>query len=864
LQERSILPLLVGIDGEWGSSMRISDQDRFPFQLTMGAANQLESTNLIAQAMGAEMNKLGIHLNFSPVVDVNTNPQNPVIGFRSFGENPLLVAKHSVEMIKGMQDFNVLTCMKHFPGHGDTDVDSHLDLPTVNKTKRELEMVDWLPYRQGRLAGASAIMMGHLNVPALDASGVPSSLSPVIIKDVLRRELKFEGLVISDALNMQALTKRYGDVDIVKRAYLAGNDILLYPSKVKESIEAIRLAVVNGEISEEEVNEKAMRVLRAKFYAIIHENNKKPKLSAEKVEFAKLNVYEKALTVIKNDSAIPVQDASGRNLIINIGGNGAAFNKAASFYTLADTLNAKTAKEAWAIHKFAFKNYDNIYVNIIAPSMLPRNDFSYPDGWRELLSKLPEESKVYVSIFGNPYAIRDRLPFENADAVILAFQNTTSGQNRAAQLIFGGFQASSVLPITLSEDYQEGFGLTTPSASRLKFTVPMELGISDTAFNRIDSIAMNGIREKAFPGCQVVVAKDGKVIYQRAFGYQTYDTVLAVDDKTIYDLASITKIVSSTASLMYLQDHKEFSLDSTVGDYIGEVTRGTVYNRIKLRDMMSHQAGLIPWVPFYTQTLVNGRPDTSLYSVAPFGNMNSVVANNLFIRDNYEDEIFKIILSKPLKARSYKYSDLGYYFAKKIIEKTVAKPLDEFVNDEFYSPMGLTTLGYHPLSRFDLSQIAPTEQDTYYRHQLVHGHVHDMGAAMMNGVGGHAGLFSNATDLAGFMQMLLNGGKYGGKQYLTKEVVEEYTGCQFCPSNRRGAGFDKPITSGKGGPAAEAASSSSFGHSGFTGTIAWSDPKSNINYVFLSNRVYPNAENWKLVKMDIRTEIQRVIYEALK
>src|SRR5690554_626428 len=498
LQERSILPLLVGIDGEWGSSMRISDQDRFPFQLTMGAANQLESTNLIAQAMGAEMNKLGIHLNFSPVVDVNTNPQNPVIGFRSFGENPLLVAKHSVEMIKGMQDFNVLTCMKHFPGHGDTDVDSHLDLPTVNKTKRELEMVDWLPYRQGRLAGASAIMMGHLNVPALDASGVPSSLSPVIIKDVLRRELKFEGLVISDALNMQALTKRYGDVDIVKRAYLAGNDILLYPSKVKESIEAIRLAVVNGEISEEEVNEKAMRVLRAKFYAIIHENNKKPKLSAEKVEFAKLNVYEKALTVIKNDSAIPVQDASGRNLIINIGGNGAAFNKAASFYTLADTLNAKTAKEAWAIHKFAFKNYDNIYVNIIAPSVLPRNDFSYPDGWRELLSKLPEESKVYVSVFGNPYAIRDRLPFENADAVILAFQNTTSGQNRAAQLIFGGFQASSVLPITLSEDYQEGFGLTTPSASRLKFTFQLNWEFSILDFIGFIFFPLIEIREKLF------------------------------------------------------------------------------------------------------------------------------------------------------------------------------------------------------------------------------------------------------------------------------------------------------------------------------------------------------------------------------
>jgi len=864
LQQKSVVPLLVGIDGEWGSSMRISDQPRFPFQLTMGAANQLESTNLVAQAMGAELNELGIHLNFSPVVDVNTNPKNPVIGFRSFGENPLLVANHAREMINGMQEFNVLTCIKHFPGHGDTDVDSHKDLPTVNKSKAELNRIDWLPYKQGRLAGASAIMMGHLNVPALDSSGLPSSLSPKTIKDILRKELKFEGLVISDALNMQALTKHYGDVDIVKKAYLAGNDILLYPSKVKESIAAIKKAVEDGEISEAEVNEKAMRILRAKFYAIVHQNDEKPKLSAEKVEFAQLNIYEKALTVIKNDSAIPVQDVSGRNLIINIGGDGSAFNKAASFYTNADTLSAQSADDAWAIYKFVFKNYDNIYINLIAPSVLPRNGFSYPEGWKELLREMPDNSKVYVSLFGNPYAVDDSYAFEKVKAVILAFQNTETGQNRAAQLIFGGFQSKSVLPITLSADYQEGFGIVTPKASRLKFTVPMELGISAAAFDEIDSIVYNGMKEKAYPGCQVVVAKEGKVVYQKAFGHQTYDNKIAVDDKTIYDIASITKVVASTASLIYLQDHKEFSLDSTLGDFLGEVTRASAYEDIKMRDMMSHQAGLIPWIPFYTQTLVNGHPDTLLYSSAPFNNKTSVVANNLYMRDNYEDEILKTIMTKPLHSKKYKYSDLGYYFVKKLVEKTTGLPMNDFVDNTFYAPMGLTTMGYHPLERFDLKQIAPTEQDTYYRHQLVHGYVHDMGAAMIDGIGGHAGLFSNATDLAGFMQMLLNNGEYGGHQYLSKATIDEYTACQFCPSNRRGAGFDKPVNTGVGGPAAEAVSKSSFGHSGFTGTLAWADPEYNINYVFLSNRVYPSAENWKLVKMDIRTEIQRVIYEALK
>ncbi|RFC54764.1 glycoside hydrolase family 3 N-terminal domain-containing protein [Brumimicrobium aurantiacum] len=864
LQEKSTIPLLVGIDGEWGSNMRISDQPRYPFQLTMGAANQLESTRKIAQSIGSELNDLGIHLNFSPVVDLNTNPKNPVIGFRSFGENPSKVAGLTREMIQGMQDFSVLTCMKHFPGHGDTELDSHKDLPTVNKSKRELSMVDWLPYRQGRLVGASAVMMGHLNVPALDSSGLPSSLSATTIKDILRKELKFDGLVISDALNMQALTKHYGDVEIVKKAYLAGNDILLYPSKVKESIAIIKKAVENGEISEAEINEKTLRILRAKFYAIVYQNDQKPTLDAEEIEYAQTNIYEKALTVIKNDSAIPVREVLGRNLIINIGGDGSAFNKAAFRYTDADTLYAETAKDAWAIHKFQFKNYDNIYLNLIAPSVLPRNNFSYPEGWKELLREMPDNSNLYVSIFGNPYGIEDSYAFEKAKAVVLAYQNTKTGQDRAAQLIFGAFQAKTVLPITLSAEYQEGFGIETPEASRLKFTVPMELGVSRSQLSEIDSIVDKGIKAKAFPGCQVVVAKDGKVVYQKAFGHQTYDNKLAVDDNTIYDIASITKIVASTASLMYLQDQHEFSLDSTLGDFIGEVTRSTAYENINLRDMMTHQAGLVPWIPFYTSTLVNGRPDTMLYSNAPYANKTSIVANHLYMQDNYEDEILKVILSKPLRAKRYKYSDLGYYFVKKIVEKSSGEDLNDFVNNTFYAPMGLKTLGYHPLDKFELKQIAPTEQDTYYRHQLVHGYVHDMGAAMINGVGGHAGVFSSGTDLAGFMQMLLNGGEYGGRTYLSKSTIDEYTACQFCPKNRRGAGFDKPVYTGTGGPATEAASKSSFGHSGFTGTLTWADPEYNINYVFLSNRVYPSAENWKLVKMDIRTEIQRVIYEALK
>lgn len=865
LQNSSEIPLLIGIDGEWGSSMRISDQARFPFQLTLGAANNLEDTRTIARAMGQEMNDLGIHFNFSPVVDINTNPDNPVIGFRSFGENPLTVSKLTVEMIKGMHDYNVLTSMKHFPGHGDTDIDSHISLPTVSKTFDDFNRIDWLPYKQGRLAGASSVMVGHLRAPELDPSGLPASISPTIIQKYLRGHLKFSGLIVSDALNMGALTNEYGDVDIVKRAYIAGNDILLYPSKIEESIAAIKKAVEDGEISLEEVNEKTLRVLRAKFYSIIHKGKDKIKLSEESIELAKWNVYEKALTVIKNEDAIPVVNAGGKNLIINIGADGSVFSEMAQRYITADVRSYSTATEALSSMQGRLTDYGHIYVNLIAPSVLPRNDYSYPKGWREFLAALPGKSKVYVSIFGNPYAVKTRFDFEKADAVVLAYQNTDYGQDRAAQLIFGSVQAGAVLPITLSLDYQEGFGLNTAEATRLKYTIPIEIGVSSSRLNEIDSIVIEGILAKAYPGAQVIVAKDGKVVYRKSFGDFDYTEQNMVENNTIYDIASITKIMASTFGLMYLQDQGKFSLDNKLGDYLPELTDSTPYANLTMRNILTHQARLHPWIPFYTKTLVNRKPDTTLYATSPEGTKTAVVTHDLYLEEFYEEKIFEEIIAKPLsKSSSYKYSDLGFILIKKVIEEITGEKMEDFLADKFYAPMGLPYSGYKPALRFPVNQITPTEEDKYYRYQKVQGYVHDMGAAMMDGVAGHAGIFANATDVAAFMQMLLNKGVYGGKRYLSEAVVKEYTACQFCPRNRRGAGFDKPVVSGNGGPSSNLVSKESFGHTGFTGTIAWADPVNNINYVFLSNRTYPDAENWKLSRMDIRTRIQDVIYEVLK
>ena len=860
-QKNSDVPLLMGIDAEWGLDMRLWKGKRYPFQLTLGAANDIESTKTISTSMGADLREMGIHLSFSPVVDVNTNPNNPVIGFRSFGESPLTVAKHGRAMIQGLQENNILSCMKHFPGHGDTDTDSHKSLPVVNKSKQQLERFDWVPYRMGRLSGASAVMMAHLSVPSLDSTGTPASLSKIIIQDVLKGELKFDGLVISDALNMGAITKQYGKSEAVLKAYYAGNDVLLYPEEIKKSIELIVSAVESELMTIDEVEAKCRKILRAKYYAI-KEQSQLTCPDDELLEAAEFAVYEKALTVVKNEGVIPVYDAIEKNLTINIGSDLDLFVNRVHDYSSTDVFHSYTGAEAILRYGSKWSDYENIFVNISASSMLSSNDYNYPKGWRALLDALPEEANVYVTMFGNPYVAQDETDFNNADAVILAFQNSDYGQDRAAQLIFGGYQSTTPLSITLNAIYQEGFYAETPVSSRLKYTVPMELGVRRIQLSAIDSIAIKGIEEQAYPGCQVVVAKDGKVIYQKSFGYFTYDSLNAVDNSTIYDIASITKIAASTSSLMYLQGKNEFSLDSTLGDYLGELTRGTAYERILLRDMMAHQARLSPWIPFYSSTLTDGMPDEMIYSQVPNDSMNRPVAENLYILNNYEEEMYNRILRTSLRRyKKYKYSDLGYYFVKKIIEKNSGEEMENFVWNTFYEPMGLKTMGYHPLEKFQKMQIAPTEQDTYFRHQLVQGYVHDMGAAMMDGVGGHAGIFSTATDLAGFMQMFLNKGVFGGKRYLSEEIVEEYTSCQFCPTNRRGAGFDKPVRDLNGGPTCGLVSLSSYGHSGFTGTQVWADPANGINYVFLSNRVYPSGENWKLIHLNIRTDIQRAIYE---
>ena len=866
-QQQSKIPLLIGMDAEWGAAMRLFDKARFPYGLTLGAASSPKSTQKIAEAMAWELKDLGIHLNFAPVLDVNSNPNNPVIGFRSFGENAQAVGNQGMAFIKGLEKYNILSCMKHFPGHGDTDKDSHYELPTVSKSLMEIDIVDWTPFKMGRLAGASAVMMAHLNIPALDSSQTPTSLSKPVIQGYLREKLNFSGLIISDALNMKAVSNRFGKVEVVKLAYLAGNDILLYPEDVNAAIDAIIDAVNKGLVSKNEVDEKCFRILKAKYHTIIQAKSK-VKPDNYVTDFALNDVYEKALTVIKNVNAIPIGRVDQKMALVTLGKYSNSFLERSKDYAQMTEFHAYNGKEA--IHRFkdSLLDYDIIVVNVHAHSMLPKNDFGFPKDWRIFLDSLPERASVLVNLFGNPYVLKENAEFEKADAIVLGFENHQRSHERAAQLVFGGFASTGKLPVTINKQLKEGFGIATPQASRLKYTSPEELGIHRDKLKEIDSIAEFGIVNGAYPGCQVLFAKDGKVFYEKAYGYYTYDSVQEVTTKTIYDIASITKIAASTLSLMRLEDQKKLSRDSTLGAYLSifkqdSLSYDSLYAQTSIKDMLAHQAGFVPWIPFYLKTLTNKKPDSKYYSKTANDSMQYQVSDSLFILNSYADSMLRIIMGKPIKEKKYKYSDLGFYFAKYLIESVSEENLDEFALSKFYTPMGLTSTRYNPLNYFDKSAIAPTEIDTYFRYQLLQGYVHDMGAAMTNGVGGHAGLFSNARDLASILQMLLNNGVYGGERYLSKEIIKKYTACQFCPDNRRGAGFDKPVRSLEGGPTCNLVSLDSYGHTGFTGTQFWADPSKGINYVFLSNRIYPTAENRKLMQLNIRTEIQRVLYEAI-
>lgn len=884
-QDSSEVPLMIAMDGEWGLSMRIDSTVKYPWQMTLGAVQDNELIEKMGKQIAEQFRRLGVHVNFAPVVDVNNNPNNPVINARSFGEDKRKVAAKGIAYMKGLQSARVLACAKHFPGHGDTDTDSHISLPLVQHTKERIDSIELYPFKQMIDGGVGSIMTAHLHLPVYTPKpNQASSLSAVIVDTLLKQQLNFDGLTFTDGLNMGGVARYQQSTDVDIQALKAGNDILLLSKDVPKAIEAIKMAIQNHELSVDQIHEKAHKILKAKEWLRIHQSAKVDlkhlyeDLNQKEYTFLKRKLVEKSLTLIHNEQEIiPIKSLKDKRIVsLALGEEGVAystFQKSLNLYAEVDTMHFSSlpvSKQKALMDSLL--TYDQIIVSIHKSDKHPWVDFEIDNEFKNFINILRLKQKIILNVFANPYSLQDFLGADYAQGLILSYQNNEEAQELSAQLIFGGIRAEGKLPVTISSKMKVGDGLLSAESIRLNYTMPQEVGIRWEEFALIDSIVMEGIHQKAYPGAQVYVAKDGKVIYNKSFGKHTYDGSRRVEQNDLYDLASITKIASSLLAIMYLDGEGKLSLDDKLGEHL-KMTRGTDYEDLVIRDILAHQAGLAAWIPFYVKTLHHGMPKFGIYSQDSSKKFSIRVAEDLYMANSYRDSIFDRILYKAQVAekKTYKYSDIGYYLLKEVVEEISGQAINEYVASNFYEALGMHRTTFLPLQKFKKEAIVPTERDDVFRKQLIHGDVHDPGAAMLGGVGGHAGLFSNANDLGKLMQMYLQNGNYGGQAYLKEKVVQEYTDCQFCEDsfpqspkeNRRGAGFDKPQFHGEPGPTCDCISFESFGHSGFTGTYAWADPEEDLVYIFLSNRIYPDASNGKLVELNIRTRIQEKIYEAV-
>jgi beta-glucosidase-like glycosyl hydrolase/CubicO group peptidase (beta-lactamase class C family) len=870
-------PLFISIDGEWGLAMRLDSIMAFPYQMTLGALNNDSLIYLMGLEVARQCKHLGVQMNFAPVVDINVNPDNPVIHMRSFGENKEDVARKGTMYMKGMQDGGLIVTAKHFPGHGDTGSDSHYTLPVIPHSRQRLDSVELYPYGQMIAAGLDGIMIAHLNVPALEKSeNTPSTLSKSIVTDLLRNELGFQGLVVTDALDMKGVTLNDKPGDIEVKALQAGNDILLLSANLPEAIKRIKLAIEQGDLSEDLVRERCRRVLIYKYKAGL--SSLKPvdvanlysNLNKPGTELLGRKLFEESVTIVKNNNKlIPLTNLDTLQIASVSTGYGTVtpFQERLACYAPVSnfSLRKEPSESDLAKLKKELSAFNLVIISIQNTSIWSGSPYGISSQVLGFVAEISREKKVILNLFASPYSLRlfEKLP--QLEAIVVSYQDHPFMQDISAQLIFGGIPAIGKLPVRAGVSFPAGTSIKT-EAIRLKYTIPEELGIDRKSLSPIDSMVRDAIQKKVFPGCQVWAAKDGKVFYNESFGHHTYSGEIPVKNTDLYDLASLTKIVASTMSVMRMTDEGKLDIDQQLQEYLPYL-KNTNKGNIIIREMMAHQARLLPWIPFYKNTLKDGKPDSAIYQREISEGFPVRVAENLYIRKDYNFIILdSLALSPLLKTSSFKYSDLGFILIPEIIKEVINKPFDEYVDITFYKPLGLSTAGFLPRNRFPLGRITPTEQDNYFRYQLVHGDVHDQGAAMLGGVSGHAGLFSNANDIGILGQMLLQEGKYGGIQYLEPGTIREFTRWQFpLNDNRRGIGFDKPLPKYiPEGPCCRSASPASYGHTGFTGTYIWVDPESGLVFVFLSNRVHPDATNNKLANMNFRPKIHQLFYDAIQ
>ena len=885
-QSMAEIPLLITFDGEWGLAMRLKGTPSFPRNRVLGCIQNDTLLYEYGKEVARQLREIGVHVNFAPVADIDNNPKNPVINTRSFGSDRENVARKVVAYSRGLQDGGVLAVCKHFPGHGDTEVDSHKSLPVLPFTRERLDSIELYPFRKAIEAGVGGMMVGHLNVTSLDNKA--ASVSHAVVTELLKNELHFSGLVFTDALEMKGISS---NPYVSAQALIAGNDMVLAPRNLKRELDGVLKAVKEGKITEDEINEKCRKVLTYKYAFGL---DRRPVVAKEGV-MARINksytndlmnrIKTSAVTVIKDsDEMLPLDLSLSGTVVLNVS---STLSETYPFY---NQIN-DTYPVTW-LHA----NLDSL--QYLKKKITPAQRIivavytSKVDKYKKVLAELAK-GKPTILICFNSHKVLQKLDdvVAQSSAVVLAHSDDKPVQKFVAEMLLGNKRVDGRLSVDYNDEYTAGLGVVVDPDKPRRYK-PEEFGMDSKELARIDSIAMYGIENGAYPGCHVLVWKNGYPVYNKCFGTHTYESDRKVKENDLYDLASLTKTTATMLAVMKLYDDGKLNLTDKISNYVPEM-KSTNKENITIQELLYHESGLPAYLPFYKKAIDTKSCKGGMYKKYKDANHSVKVANNLYICTNYsflpewvsdketseyslrvsdnmyikpefKSVILKEIADTPLKGHSYRYSCLNFMLLKEAVENISGMPMDEFLEENFYKPMGLVHTMYNPLKRYSKDEIIPTVKEDFLRKGPIHGYVHDEAAAMLGGVSGNAGLFSTAKEVATIYQMLLDKGVMGDRRYLTRATCELFLTMKS-KNSRRGLGFDKPDKEKpENGYCAPETPASVFGHTGFTGTCAWADPDNDLVFVFLCNRIYPNpCDRKNLMRLKIRPAIQQAIYQAI-
>ena len=890
-QSISSIPLMIALDAEWGLSMRMKDAPPFPYNLSLGSIDDDKLFYEYGREVARECNLMGVHVNFAPVLDV-LDRKGAVLGKRSFGYSPDIVARNGIAFSKGLEDGGVLSTAKHFPGHGSATADSHKELPLIDKSMQEMKMYDLLPFDKYIGAGLGGMLTAHIDVQFFDDGVTPCSLSEQCINGLLKDEMGFEGLIFTDALDMQGAKSIEGDPCV--NALKAGNDILLMPRDIETSILAVKEAIEQGVISWKDIEQHCKKMLRYKYALGIVENGQKPinintigqQINTQEAQDLNRRLIAAAVTVVKNKgNLLPLVNVEDRIPVLALGfGNDLDifFQKRCANYMRTIPFNSTAALQAM---------HENKRVIIAI------GDKEYIDEAKATCHKFNKSILVILESTDKLEDYADLITDSHVDAVMLGFGKDEVWQDYTAQAIFGGTKVDGVLPVTIKSKnnktvFHAGSGIKY-EPTRLGYTLPVEVGFKANVLSKIDSVCNYGISQKAFPGCQVLVVRHGKIICDRAYGEIDFNSGVKVTNNTLFGLASVSKATGTLSGIMKLIDEGRIKFDDPASKYISGL-RNTDKSDITFRQLLYHETGMQPSLSMwnmmfdpesYTGKLITDKPNdvntikvmkgaygnkdaklrTDILSTEPTKEFNIAIADGLYGGKVTYDSIMNRIYHSQLRPnKNYCYSCLNFCLLADALQNVTHTDLDKYVDENIFAPLGSYHTTYRPLNKYKPDDIAYTEVDTYLRRQHIHGYVHDELAAFSGGVQGNAGLFSNANDLAKIYQMWLNGGKYGGTTYYKQSTINTFLTSKS-PNSHRGLGFDKPnLKNLKASSTCNEATAETIGHTGFTGTCFWIDPKNDMIYIFLSNRVCPTRDNPANVRVSPRDNIQSILYKSLE